>query len=155
MFKTKKLTSLLIVLFMGTAFLNAQTPQPTAATDVSDKELTTFVAAFQQVQIINQQAQQNMAKAVQDEELSIERFNEMKQSEQNPNQEVQGTTEEMEQFDRANQQIVQIQKEATQSMQKKIEDEGLTIQRYQEIAMALQNSPELQQKIQKMMQNQE
>ncbi len=154
MFKTKKLTSLLIVFFMGTAFLNAQTPQPKAATDVSDKELTTFVAAFQQVQIINQQAQQNMAKAVQDEELSIERFNEMKQSEQNPSQEIQGTTEEMEQFDKANQQIVQIQKEATQSMQKKIEDEGLTIQRYQEIAMALQKSPELQQKIQKMMQSQ-
>ncbi len=154
MLKPKKLTSLLIAFFMGITFLNAQTPQTTEATDVSDKELTTFVAAFQQVQVINQQAQQNMAKAVQDEELSIERFNEMKQSEQNPNQEIQGTTEEMEQFNKANQQIVQIQKQATQSMQKKIEDEGLTIQRYQEIAMALQKSPELQQKIQKMMQNQ-
>ena len=154
MLKPKKLTSLLIAFFMGITFLNAQTPQTTEATDVSDKELTTFVAAFQQVQVINQQAQQNMVKAVQDEELSIERFNEMKQNEQNPNQEIQGTTEEMEQFDKANQQIVQIQKQATQSMQKKIEDEGLTIQRYQEIAMALQKSPELQQKIQKMMQNQ-
>ena len=93
-----------------------------------------------------------MVKAVQDEGLSVQRYNEMLQSEEDPTQDAKPTDEEKSQFENINQKIRAIQQKAQQSMQQKIQDEGLTVKRYQEIAFALQNSTELQQKLQKLMQ---
>ncbi len=148
MFKMKKLTSLFLTLLVSSTFVFAQTPQAPQDTEVSDKEIKTFASAFQQVQALDQKAQQDMVKAVQDEGLSVQRFNEMLQSEEDPNQEANPTEEEKQQYENVNKQIAVIQQKTQQSMQKKIQDEGLSIQRYQEIAFAIQNSPELQEKFQ-------
>ncbi|MDK2977783.1 MAG: hypothetical protein PWP52_497 [Bacteroidales bacterium] len=152
MFKMKKISSLFLTLFVSSTFIFAQTPQVPQKTDVSDQDLETFAAAFEQVQVLNQKAQQDMVKAVQDEGLSVQRYNEMLQSEEDPTQDAKPTDEEKSQFENINQKIRAIQQKAQQSMQQKIQDEGLTVKRYQEIAFALQNSTELQQKLQKLMQ---
>ncbi len=152
MFKIKKFTSLFLTLLLSSTFIFAQTPQTPQDTDVSDKELETFASAFQQVQAIDQKAQQDMVKAVQDEGLSVQRYNEILQSEEDPTQNANPTEEEKQQLENANKQIDAIQQKAQQSMHKKIQDEGLTVKRYQEIAFAVQNSPELQEKLQQFMQ---
>jgi hypothetical protein len=154
MLKIKKLTSLFLTLLLSSTFIFAQAPQVPQDTDVSDKELETFASAFQQVQALDQKAQQDMVKAVQDEGLSIERYNEILQSIEDPNQDANPTEEEQQQFDKVNKEIEVIQQKAQESMHKKIQDEGLSIERYQEIAFALQNSTELQEKLQKHMQMQ-
>ncbi|MFO7844332.1 MAG: DUF4168 domain-containing protein [Bacteroidales bacterium] len=154
MFKIKKLTSLFLTLLVSSTFVFAQAPQTPQDTEVSDKELKTFASVFQQVQALDQKAQQDMVKAVQDEGLSVERFNEILQSEEDPSQDAKPTEEEKQQYENANKQIAGIQQKAQESMQKKIQDEGLSIQRYQEIAFAVQNSPELQEKLQQHMQMQ-
>src|SRR6056297_364616 len=118
MFKIKKLTSLFLILFVSSTFVFAQAPQNPEVTEVSDKELKTFASAFQQVQALDQKAQQDMVKAVQDEGLSVQRFNEMLQSEEDPNQEANPTEEEKQQYENVNKQIAVIQQKTQQSMQK-------------------------------------
>lgn len=152
MFKIKDLTSLFLTILLSSTFVFAQTPQTPQETDVSDNDLETFAAAFQQVQAIDQKAQQDMVKAVQDEGLSVERYNELLQNEENPEQNANPTEEEKQQFENVNIQIKGIQNKAQQSMHKKIQDEGLSIKKYQEIAYAIQNSPELQERLQQFMQ---
>ncbi len=147
MLKFKNITLLfLTVFFCGTATF-AQTGD-----EVSDKEVKQFASAVKEVQVINQESQQSMIKAVEDAELDIERFNQIYGAMQDPNTEVEASDEEMEKFNKANTDIVDIQTEAQQKMEKEILDQDLTIERYQEINMQLQNDPELMQKVQKLLQ---
>lgn len=149
MFKIKKLANLFLTILLSTTFVIAQTPQET---DVSDDELKTFASAFKQVQAVDQKAQQDMVKAVQDEGLNVQRYNELLQNEEDPTQNANPSIEEKQQFESANKKIESVQNTAQQSMHKKIQDEGLSIKRYQEIAFAIQNSPKLQEKLQQFMQ---
>ncbi len=149
MLKFKNITLLLLtVFFCGTAtFAQTQTGDK-----VSDKEVKLFVSAVKEVQVINQESQQNMIKAVEEAELDIQRFNEIYGAMQDPNTDVDASDEEMEKFNKANTEIVGIQTEAQQKMEKEIVDQDLTIQRYQEINMQVQNDPELMQKVQTLLQ---
>lgn len=147
MFKIRKITVLLLtVFFCGTATY-AQTGE-----EVSDKEVTQFVAAVKKVQVINQESQQNMIKAVEEAELDIQRFNEIYGAMQDPNTEADASDEEMEKFNKANTEIVNIQTEAQQKMEKEILDQDMTVERYQEINMQVQNDPELMEKVRMLLQ---
>lgn len=115
--------------------------------EVSDEDLQQFVAVSQQMQIINQKAQQNMIQALQDEGLEAQRYTEIQQSQQDPNQEANASDEEMVQFEAATQELQKIQIDAQQQMQEMLKAEGLTQNRYQQISMSLQSDPELQQKM--------
>ncbi|MEX0985987.1 MAG: DUF4168 domain-containing protein [Bacteroidales bacterium] len=118
------------------------------AEDVSDDELQQFVSVVGQVQMINQETQQQMIGAVQDGGLDVERFNEIMQSQQDPSQESDASNEELQNYENAIQELENIQLEATQQMQDKIVEEGLTVNRYQELGAIIQVSPELQEKFQ-------
>lgn len=114
--------------------------------EVSDRELKQFVSASQHVQVINQQVQQEMLATVEKEGLQAQRYSEIQQAQQDPNQEANTTDEELKQYEAATQKLQKIQVQAQQQMQEKLNDEGLTESRFQEISMALQSSPELQEK---------
>jgi hypothetical protein len=114
--------------------------------EISDEELQQFVSASQHLQVINQQAQQKMVASVEQGGLDVERFNEIQQAQQDPNQEASATDEELKQYETAIQELQKIQVQAQQQMQEKIKEEGLTESRFQEISMVLQNDPELQEK---------
>jgi len=131
--------------------LNQFQPQQQGG-EISDEELQKFVSASQQLQVINQEAQQSMIKIVEDEGLDPQRFNEIMQAQQNPNQEANATGEELKQAEAATKGLQKIQTQAMQQMQEKISDSGLTEQKFQEISMMLQNDPELQQRFQSLQQ---
>ena len=80
----------------------------------------------------------------------MQKFNEIINAEQNSDQKTDATEEELKQFSAAYKAVEQIQNEAQQDMQKIITNNNLTIIRYQEILMAIQNNPELQQKLQQL-----
>ncbi len=144
----KKITSLfLFIMIISSMGSFAQTEE-----EVSDKELKQFATAFQEVQTINEQAQNNMVNAIEKEGLNVQRFNEIQQAQQDPNQEAGATDEELEQYESAITELEKIQMGAQQEMEEKITNEGLTIPRYQEIAAAIQASPELQQKFREYLQ---
>ncbi len=120
--------------------------------DISDQELKQFANAFQQVRMINQSSQQKMIKAVQDEDLTVERFNIINQAEQNPNKEVEATDDELKKYKTAIQSVEALQAEVQKQLQSKIQEAGLSVQRFQQISALLQNNKELQQRLSTLMQ---
>lgn len=129
-----------------------QQQQKQATPDISDEELQKFVDAFQEIQVENQKIQQKMIAEIQEEGMEVQRFSEIQQAQQNPNQEVEMTAEEEKAIENLMPKLQTIQQESQTVMQEKIKSAGLTMNRYQEIAQMIQQSPELQKKLQSMMQ---
>ncbi|MFO7939767.1 MAG: DUF4168 domain-containing protein [Bacteroidales bacterium] len=152
----KKATSIvLFFLFAGFSAL-AQQPQPV---DASKAEIKQFAQAFMDVQTINNQSQQEMIQAIQKEGMEVPRFNEIQQASQDPNMEADASEEEMNTFEKISSALASIQEKVQIQMEEKIVESGLTIKRYQKIAMSLQNDQDLQervqQELQKLQQNQQ
>lgn len=122
-----------------------------AATDISDEDLQKFVSALQQMQMLNQSAQQEMIGAVEATGLEVERFSQIRQAQQDPSKEPDASEEELSQFQSAVTELEKIQNNINQQMEQQIEAQGLSQARYDEIGNAIQNSPELQARLQQMM----
>lgn len=157
MFRSKKLaTFLLFFAVMGSTAVFAQTPQlpqqQQQKVEVSDAELAKFAKAFQGIRMVSQQAQQEMVKTVQDEGMDIQRFNEIHQASLNPEAEVKATEEEKEQHKEIISELETLQLSFQEKMEKLITEEGLSLERYEQIAMGLQADPELQERLKKELQ---
>lgn len=153
----KTLSLILFIMISGSGVFAQQLPpqpeQEGSNEEVTDEELKQFASAFKHVQTIDQQAQQKMIGSVEEAGLEVERYNELHQARQNPNQEIDASNEELENFNAATEEIMEIQTEAQEEIQLKIREEGLTITRYQEVMQILQNDTDLQQKLQQYLQN--
>ena len=159
MIKSKKIAGLLFAFaLLGSASVfaqNQQLPQQqqqTADIDVSDEELSKFADAYQKIRMVNQQAQQEMAKKVEDSGFDIQRFNEIHQASLDPNTEVDATEDELTKHKEIVSEIEGMQGEFQKEMENAISEEGLDVARYEKIAMALQTDTELQQRLQQLMQ---
>ena len=114
--------------------------------DVSDSELKQFATAIQQVQVTNQESQEKMITTVEGVGLDVPRYNEILEGQADPEAQI-GSEAELKKFEAASEEIVKIQSQAEQDMQQIIRDEGLSVRRYQQIAMIVQKDPELQAKL--------
>ncbi|MFW5721357.1 MAG: hypothetical protein ACOCWW_03135, partial [Bacteroidota bacterium] len=101
--------------------------------EVSDKELQLFATIQQKANSLHQQSHKEKVNTVENLGLSVERFNEIEQSQQDPNKETDATQEELQNFQEAIQLLEQIQAQDQEKMLELVEDEGLTVNRYQEI----------------------
>jgi hypothetical protein len=145
----KKMSNLLFLFLFVITGIYAQLPQQQAQpTEVSNSEIKQFATALLKIQSIEEQIQGKMVSAVQDAGIDVQRFNEIIKTSKDPNQEVDASDDEYEKFNNANQAIEEIQNQAQQDMQKIVRENDLTVNRYQQIMMAVQNDPELQQKLQ-------
>lgn len=153
MFRSKKLAGFFLFLtVMGSTAAFAQTPQlpqqqQQQKVEVSDAELKKFANAFQGIRMVNQEAQQEMSQVIQEEGMEIQRFNEIYQATLNPEVAVEATEEEKKQHEKISSKLEGMQGEFQGKMEKIITDEGLTIERYEQIAMGLQADPELQERL--------
>lgn len=129
-----------------------QQAQQVAPSDVSDQELQQVASAIMKMQIFNQQIQQQMIDAVETQGLDAQRFTEIQQAQQNPNQESSATDEELKNFELASDELMKIQMEAQKEMEEMITGEGLTLERYEGIAMLIQQDTSMQKKFQSIMQ---
>jgi hypothetical protein len=68
-------------------------------------------------------------------------------------QAIEPSEEQLESFAIATIQIVQIQEEAQQRMQAAVEESGLTVEEYNQIAQAAQTDPEIDQALQRLIQD--
>jgi len=116
--------------------------------EVSDKEVEKFVDAVNAVQSINRGAQQEMSKKIQDEGMDPQRFQEIQRSQQSQQGNANVTDEEMKQYQNIMKEMESVQAGLQEDMKKAIEDAGLTMQRYQQIANAAQNDTTLMKRIQ-------
>lgn len=159
MLKLKKIAGMMFLtaaLAASPAVVNAQQlpapQQQQEKIDVSDDELSKFAQAYQGIMVVNQEAQQKMLATVEEEGFDVQRFNEIHQASLDPNQEVEVTAEEEAKHKKTVEKIQGMQEEFQSQMEQVIEKEGLTVERYEQVAMALQTDTELQQRLQRMMQ---
>lgn len=163
MFSSKKITGfvLTLALFGSTVAMAQSTPFPEQQTqqpqqvhvEVNDEEFEQFATAFQHVRAITMGAQQEMAEAVQEEGLEIKRFNEIHNAHLNPEVEVVATTEEKQKHENILKEIETIQVTIQKDMEEKIQEQGLTLDRFEQIAMRLETDPELQQRLREHFEN--
>lgn len=136
-----------------TAFAQTpQLPQPQEAQqiNVSDSELEKFAQVVQALQIAEQESQQKMIAVIEAEDLDIEKFNEIHQAKMQ-NGEVKASDADQQKHQKAVAKLEAMQPEIMKMMESIITTEGLTMERFQQIAAAMQSSPELQQKLQQLM----
>lgn len=157
MIRVNKLAGLVMAFMMlgSTAVFAQQLPpqqQQQQTVEVTDAELEKFVAALQGIQMVTQQAQQEMMEVVQKEGMEIPRFNEIHEATMNPEVEVEATTEEKATHKKIIGELETMQAGVQQQMEKLITDQGLSLEKYEQIAMQLQSDPALQQRIQQMIQ---
>ena len=125
-----------------------QNPQ---AQEVSDEELEKFIEIDMKLQPMQQQAQQEMIAKVEEKGMEVQKFQEIAQSQQEGNTE-DISESDLQNFNEISQELSKIDQQLQQDMMAKIEEEGITVERYQQIAMAINQDQGLQQKIQEMFQ---
>ena len=119
--------------------------------EVTDAELNKIASAFQGIQKVNMEAQQEVMKKVEESGFDANRFNELYQASASPEKNVDASDEEKERFGKVMNEIQQMQVGFTEKIEKIISNEGMSIERYQTIAMALQNDTELQGRLRTML----
>lgn len=123
--------------------------------DVSAEELQQFANVITQLPAIEEKAQLAILQAVQDEGLSPQEYQEMLVAQQNPDAQAapETTADQKESFERAFNQVSEIQETAKEEMQQAVEAEGLELTRFSELSAAIQQDPALQQQLQQILQN--
>ncbi|HSI68743.1 MAG TPA: DUF4168 domain-containing protein [Gillisia sp.] len=142
-------------LFVGTTAI-AQTPQlppqqqQQQQVNVTDAELEKFAEAYQGIQVAQQEAQKKMISAVEEQGMEIGAFNDIHQAKMQ-NQEVEASQEDLQKHAKAVEKIEQMQPAIQAEMEEIITGADLTIEKYEQIAAAMQTNPELLQRLQKIM----
>ncbi len=142
----------------ATATVNAQSSPMQQApqqqkVDVNDAELEKFAEVFQQMRMVQQQAQQEMVEVVKDENIELKRFNEIHQASMNPNAEIETTPEEDKKYKAVVAELQTLQPKFQKEMEEVIANSDMTMERYQQLAMALRTDADLQKRLQEMMQS--
>lgn len=121
---------------------------PEVKEDFSDQTLEKFVDINKKLAPHQQQGEAKMIKAIEDQGMKAERFGEIMTARQmNDSTNAGATEEELQKVEAAAQDIMGIQQELQQKMTKVIMDEGMEIQEFQDIILAYQYSPKIQQKV--------
>ncbi|MCH8557174.1 MAG: DUF4168 domain-containing protein [Balneolia bacterium] len=152
-------TMLIFLMFGMTIQASAQGMPPAMQQEmpdieVSDDELNTFVEISIEAQEVNMEAQEDMIELVEGAGLSVERFNEILTGmQQGQSQADMGMEDaEMERFDELMNDLEVIQEGIDEKVEEIVESKGMDMDRVQEIQMAVQMNPELQQKFQEIVQ---
>lgn len=122
--------------------------------EVSNDELELFIDASMDAQTVQAQSQQEMIAVVDEKGIEVSTYNEIMQAQQmgQPVDDLEITAEDLEKFESAHEQIQEIEVKMERQLSQVIEDNGIPMERFQEINMAIQQDPELQQRAQQMIQ---
>lgn len=131
----------------------APAPEPAAA-EVTADEVQQFTNAVRQIQVIQGDSRIESIAAIEDSGLTTERFNEILEIRQTPEEQADASVpdEELQSFEQALTQVAEIQETARSQMQAVIQAEGLDIQRFNQIFAMVRENPELRQEVQEMLQ---
>lgn len=146
---------LLICFLISLGTVPASAQEMPAKTNFTDEELEKFIEINKQVIQMEQQSQQKIVTAIQDEGITVERFNQIAQKRQNPNMELNASEEEMTAFNNAAQVVMQQQQQMQRQVMGMIQKtDGIDVQTFQQIMMAYQQDEEVQQQIDEMLKEQ-
>jgi ribosomal protein S13 len=149
------LTFTIFLLTSGMLFAQVQQQQPQmpdlpTSSDVSDEEIELIATTIGELEPIQVKAQEKIGAALEEEGISMERFQQMMMAMQNPQMadQVEISDEEMATIQSMQPTLMQIQGEAEQEMSAKMEENGITMQRYRMVVMGAQQDPDLMERLQ-------
>lgn len=125
-------------------------PSNNVREDFSDDELKSFVKANEKVMAIQTEAEQKMIKAIEDEGLTLDRFNAILEEQRDPQRGTETSADELKSFNNAAQVILDENARVEQRMVSTIEQEGIDVETYKQIMLAYQQSPAIKTKVNKM-----
>jgi hypothetical protein len=129
----------------------AQQGQQTQTEDFSTLELKQFVAANERAFAVQKESEKAMLTVIEEEKISVDKFNEIAKAHQEEKMDqVEASPAEMAAFNKAAQRIVEMQPVVQQTLVQAIEQDGLTIEKFEKIMMAYQHNPAVQEKVQKL-----
>jgi len=158
--KLKNVLSLFVVSFL---FINAaisQVPQTQQQSqqnidiEVSDEELKTFIKVSGELQGIQMEMRQKMGQIVKDNGMEMQRFQEIARGKQQ-GQKVETTKEEEKTYAAIQKEIQKEGNKVNKKMQKILDDYSMEQKRFQNIGKALRQDKELQNRFQKIQQQQQ
>jgi hypothetical protein len=132
----------------------ADTPQLEVKADerFSETELKQFLDANSKVTALQKEGQQNMLRIIEEANLDVEQFNKFAQAQREEKlNETGASPEQLAAFDKAAQQIVEIQPAVKENVKKAIEEAGLTEEKYKAIVTAYQQDPAVKAKVHELM----
>src|SRR5690606_470515 len=130
---------------------------PQVREDYSDKELESFVNANEKVATIQQQTEEKIIGKIQENGLTVDRFNQILQGQQDPalKEQIKPTPEELAAFNKVAQSIVDENQKVRQQIESSIQEECLYLQTYEEMMVAYQYSPKVQERVHKLLEERE
>lgn len=129
-----------------TAFAQvSQQPEPLNPDEITDDDLQMVSNISDSAQGIQQEADEKVKGLVESEGMEFPRFQEIVMSQQNPQMagEVEISEDEQASLEKLQPELTQVTQEAQQKYVETIEAEGLTVQKFQQIAQAIQTHPEI------------
>ncbi|MEX0723414.1 MAG: DUF4168 domain-containing protein [Gracilimonas sp.] len=153
----KNLMRYTFVIFLGvifstaTAFAQQQQqqmppqPEPLSPEEVTDEHLQKVSNVTKEGQGIQEEADKKMKDVVEEVGMEYERFQQIMMAQQNPQlaDQMEITSEEQQALQEVQPELMQINQEAQEKYVTKIEEEGISVQEFQQIAQAIQAHPEV------------
>lgn len=122
------------------------------ATDYTQEQLEEFATATKAMQQVQMEFQQKMVSAIQEAGMDPMTFQQMAQAQQNPEAKTEYTPEQQKAFSNAMNSIMGLQKSMQDEISSSLEPYDISLQEYQIMAMSIQQSPEVTEKVKTMMQ---
>ena len=146
----------LLFFFAFGAMAQGLPSSPEVKEDFTDEEYETFIKINMEVMPIQQAAEGDMMKAITDNGMDVQRFQELAQAQQTGKiSDVSQDPEEINAFNLAGQEVLEVQKKVQDQIKQKIEANNMDIQTFQEIYLAYDQSEVVRGKIDKLLERQE
>lgn len=124
--------------------------------DFTDEEYETFVKINMEVMPIQQAAEEDMMQAITDKGMDVQRFQQLAQAQQTGSlTDVSQDPEEINAFNLAGQEVLEVQKKVQDQIKQKIDDNNMDVQTFQQIYLAYDQSEVVRGKIDKLLERQE
>ena len=121
--------------------------------EVSDSELESFANLQEDLISIRKGAREKMINAIEDKGIELQKFNKISKQMRNAKsmEDIDASKSEVQKVQEASRSVRQIQQSIQQEQQKLINEQEMTVERFQKIQQATMQDPELQQRVREMM----
>lgn len=125
--------------------------QTLTSDDLSDEELMAFVESANEVMEIHEEAEEKMIQTIEESELDIETFNKILQARQ-AEQVPEADPEQVEAFQKVFPEVLNEQQKVNAKIEASLQEKGLDIATYENIMIAYQQDPQVQQRVNELIQ---
>ena len=148
---------LILGAILGTAAVFAQQqmppqPEPLSPDEITDEQLEMIVNVSEAVQDLQKEADMEMREVIAGEEMEYSRFQQIMMAQQNPQMagQLNVTEQEKQILQQVQPKLQEITMKVQQGYMTAIQDEGLSPQKFQQIARAIQAHPEVAERFEKL-----